>query len=69
MFNLKKTVLRSLILKTVVFFKIRLEFKFQEHSYREVSIQQQTRILISRTSWKFFFFLENSLEDSISRKD
>ena len=56
MFNLKKTiVLRSLILKTV-FFKIRLEFKFQGHSYREVSIQEQTRILISRTSWKFFFF-------------
>ena len=56
MFNLRKpTVLRSLILKTVFFFKIRLEFKFQEHSYREVSIQEQNRILISRISWKFFF--------------
>ena len=31
------------------FFKIRLEFKFQEHSYLEVSIQEQTGILISIT--------------------
>ena len=41
--------------KNRFFFKIRLEFKFQEHSYREVSIIEQTRILISRTRWKFFF--------------
>ena len=69
MLNLKKTtVLRSVILKTI-FFKIRLEFKFQERSYREVSIQEQTRILISRTSWKFFsreqsgsFYFKNILE-------
>ena len=48
---------------------IRLEFKFQELSYREVSIQEQTRILISKTSWNFLsrgqsgsFYFKNILE-------
>ena len=41
MFNLKNTVLRSLILKTVFF--------YQEHSYWEVLIQEHTGTLISRT--------------------
>ena len=46
MFNLKKQKQNS----TEKFnFKNRLDFKFQAHSYREVSIQEQTGILMSRT--------------------
>ena len=55
MFNLKTNNNSTEKFNFNFFFKIRLEFKFQEHSYREVSIQEQTRIIISRTSWKFFF--------------
>ena len=69
MFNLKKNSTEKFNFKNNFFFKIRLEFKFQEHSYRKVSIQEQTRILISRTSWKFFsreqsvsFYFKNVLE-------
>ena len=69
MFNLKtnNNSTEKFNFKNIFFFKIRLEFKFQEHSYQEVSIQEQTRILISRTS--FFsreqsgsFYFKNILE-------